>query len=280
MFDGFLVSGSINAVTTWLNDQGFTTTNGNPWDKASVRKMLKNPRYAAIRVHRGQEYGQGNWPALVPEEVVRAAQALLSDPTRRHSYGVARKWLGASFYLCGRCAENKMRHVMPSWYTGKKVRTYRCEHCGATRKAQPVDDYVEKVMVARLRRDDLVDLLAKQAPDVKPLRTEARALEIRLEALADNIELDEKTLARRTNAIRARLDELGEALATAGRKSALASIVGARDPGQAWLDLPDIGTRQAVMRELATITLRQAVSRGPKPFEADSVIIDFHNPNA
>jgi DNA invertase Pin-like site-specific DNA recombinase len=275
-FATLLAGGSIVGITRRLNDAGLLTVGGKPWNPAAVRVMLRNGRYAGIRVYRRrEEMGPGNWPAIVPEEVWRAAVALLDDPARRATLkSNARRWLGSAYYLCGRCGSDMC--VGYRQYKTTKTRIYRCRaHLGhLTRVADPVDEFVSAVIVARLRRPDLAGLLAAPAPDTAPLRTEAKALRLRIEQLADDFGLDETTLARRVKALRGRLDAIGAELAQAGRMGALDGLLDAPDPGAAWLALSDVAGRQAVARELCTVTLLPAPT-GRKPFDPSTVDITW-----
>jgi hypothetical protein len=275
-FETLLAGGSIIGITRKFNDAKLLTVGGKPWNPAAVRVMLRNGRYAGIRVYRKtEEVGLGNWPAIVPEEVWRAAVALLDDPARRATLrSNARRWLGAAFYLCGRCGSDMC--IGYRQYGETKTRIYRCRaHLGhLTRVAGAVDAYVEAVIAARLRQPDLAGLLAPPTPDTAPLRTEAQALRLRIEQLADNIDLDELTLARRVRALQKRLEEINAKLAQAGQKGALDAVLAGPDPGGRWLAMSDIAARQAVARELCTVTLLPAPT-GRKPFDPSTVDITW-----
>jgi hypothetical protein len=275
VFARFVAGGSITAITRWLNAEGHRTTTGREWDRTSVRWMLGNARYCRIRMYRGEEIGAGRWDPIVSEDVLRASQAILADPARHERLpSTARKWLGSRMYLCGRCADGATVAVS---YGRTGYRQYRCQRCYMVRAAAPVDELVEAVIAARLRRADLADLLAETAPDVEPLRSEARALRTRIDALAADIEIDERTLAARDRALRKRLGEVEHALGEAGRSSVLARVAGAPDPGLAWLELDDVVARQEVVRTLATVTLLQ-VPRGTRTFDPATVKIAWRTP--
>lgn len=281
-FARLLAGGSIVGITRWLNDNELWTSGGKPWTPPGVRKLIRNARYAAIRTYKGHEIGSGVWPPLVPEEVYRAAVDTLNDPGRRsHDGGHARKHLGAALYLCGRCADDNVVTTMATAYRIyqspgygiKKIRAYQCRASKhLSRVAQPVDAYVEGVIAGVIRKHAPA-ILARQAPDLTPLRTEAAALRKRIDALADDIALPESVLARRVRALEERLDQVKARLSQAGRTSALASLAGAEDPGRAWLEEPDIAVRQAVVRELGTVTLLPAPG-GRRVFDASTVRFD------
>jgi DNA invertase Pin-like site-specific DNA recombinase len=283
-FDAVLSGGSIGAVVKRLNGLGLTTTTGREWSQAAVRKLLTNPRYAAIRAFRGVEVRTGTWEPIVTEDVFRAVSDLLSDPSRRTFEGShARKWLGANLYRCGVCLaaierpsvpaaapkeaiERPYVSAVPTVRSGyrishlaagpKKIRVYVCRNSAhLVRRADPIDAWVERVVAERLRREDIAALMTVDKPDTAPLRSEAQALRQRMESLSADLSVPEGLAIRRYAALEERLAAVQEALAVAARGSSLAALAQAPDPGQAWLDHPDLAVRQAVVRELWTVVL-------------------------
>lgn len=277
-YASLLAGATLSGIAADLNAAGLTTTMGGPWRHNAVRAMLANPRYAAIRTHKGVEVGPATWRPIVTEDVYRAAADLLAAPERRTNHrGNALTHLGTHLYVCGRCPDQ----TVICTYRGSKAagtqrRVYRCMGCYLTRGADPIDHLVTRVVVERLRRPDLADLLALPIgnTDVGALGTEAKALRLRLNALADNLALDEAVLARRAGKIRERLGEIKRELAEAGKGSAAGSLLGAPDPGQAWLDLADMARRQAVVRDLMTVRLL-ATGPGRRVFDPTTVDIKW-----
>lgn len=110
------------------------------WDHSGVRWVLRNARYAGLRVHNGEVVGKAQWPAIVTETTYRRTIALLDSSAsdfkprggRRLLTGVAR---------CGVCDE-------PIHVGGNKKGTppvYRCptgKH--VTRRAEPVEAVVSE----------------------------------------------------------------------------------------------------------------------------------------
>jgi hypothetical protein len=128
------------------------------------------------------------------------------------------------------------------------------------RVADDVDQFVRSVIVARLRRDDLADLLARNAddPDVfAALQAEALAVRARLKELARQFmvgAVDAAQLAEGTRIGQDRLGEIEKAQAAAVRVSALDVLAGAPDPGQAFLDA-DLDRQRAIVDTLVTVRL-------------------------
>jgi hypothetical protein len=216
------------------------------------------------RLYQGNDMGQGAWEPLVTEETWHAVRAMLENPARRsNTESTARKWLGSGLYLCGRCPADD-RSDMRVNYREEGVRVYRCRrHMHLSRSADPVDEYVSEVIVARLRRPDLADLLLDESNANAGVRTladvrrEAAGLRKRIDGLG--VELADGVLTPRqvqvaTQRLTLKLRACEDEMAKAGQTSALHRVAAAPDPGAAWL-AADLQEQRAVLDVLATVTL-------------------------
>jgi site-specific DNA recombinase len=271
--DGYrhlLGGASLRGIAAQWNAAGFTTAIGGPWRPDGVRYTLRNPRNAAIVVHRGEEYGPGAWPAIVPEHTYRAALALLDDPSRRTTPSTARRYLLAGLARC-ECGAPVI--------TGRTQRGQRTYRCGRTRghlsrAAAPIDELVAALVVGRLSRPDAVDLLSTPGDgvDVGALREEASALRTRLGELSDLFAdgaITAAQLTRGTERARARLEVVETQMADAGRFPVLGELVSADDVQAAWDDL-DLDRRRAAIDTLMTVTLLPP-GRGARVFDPRTV---------
>ncbi len=264
---GLVLAGmSMVAATRWLNDHGHRTTSGRVWDRTSARSMLLNPRNAGLRAHNGTVVAQGTWEPIVDEATWRATVELVADPARSRPQGAVR-WLGGGLYRCwcgARCRVNYSHH-------GQRV--YQCQASAhLSRSAAPIDELVEAVVAARLRRPDLADLLAAEAPDVGPLRSEAATLRRRLDQIgadyADGL-LTGRQVQVATERVAGKLEEVEQALADAGRGTRLGALVDAPDAGQAWLDA-GLDVRRTILDGLVAVTILRGTP-GRAPFDPESV---------
>lgn len=298
-----LVAGeSLRGIARDWNAAGFTTgqspwrhtgigVNGfSPWRADSVRRVLRNPRYAALRAHRGTIVGPAKWPGIVDEATWRAAQTHLDHPARSTGGpGAMAKHFLSGLASCAACG--MLVHGGGAKH-GKPV--YRCrstqqlpdqrpvvEGTHVNRLAAPVDDYVTEVIVARLSRPDARQLLVdEESPDVAGLQEEALALQARQEELAREFGAasDDPLPAREYRAMRAPLSEklrrIEAQIADAGRVNVLGDLVGVRDVQAAW-DRLGFDRRRSVLRILAGVRLH-AVGRGTRTFRPDTVDIVWH----
>jgi DNA invertase Pin-like site-specific DNA recombinase len=303
---------SLNSVTRMLNRAGARTSLGNEWRHNNVRVMLLNPLYAGLRAYaempplgsklsarsrppvEQRKLIPGTWEALISEDVWRASVAVLRDPGRTTNVGnfSTVRHLGSNLYRCGRCGDltddqRSGEPVMGVNYTNPRKqgqrghRIYKCKRCHMSRRADPVDAFVEAVIVARLDRSDVVDLVAvdtARGVDVAALRREAGELRARLDVLADALAEGEMTRDQFARANRKILDRLAEVegrLTEAGSSHVLAGLRGP-GAGQRWLTSDDIAWRRAVLVALVQVVLHPVKTGRPKKGErVDPTTVDF-----
>jgi site-specific DNA recombinase len=268
-----LAGSTVVGLTRHLNVEGHTTTRGRPWIDSAVKCMLRNPRYAGERYYRGEWAATGEWEPLVSAETFAAVQAILDDPARRASRP-ARRYLGSNLFLCWCGARTK------TTYANGGNRVYVCRaRRHMQRNAEPVDKVVYGVIAAWLRRPDNIKKLAEHKSAqgvVTKLRQDAIGLRARLDTLGlDYAEghLTGREVAQARQRIEANLADVESKLAEAGRGSALSAVIGADDPGDAWLGLP-LDRQRAVLAEVVTVRiLKGKVGRGS--FDPETVFFDW-----
>ena len=308
--DALLGGGAVSGVRREWNRGGlrppqapFGPLPEHPWTRQAVTSILRNPRIAGLAVLPQREdpddrpelddpprrrkrllppeiTGAGQWEAIVAEEQWRALTALLGDPARKPPRGAYTLLGGLARCRCG----NKVAAGTNA--TGRQV--YRCDP--ATRGDRPgphcqqmtanVDPEVEKVIVERLGRDDIADLItppASAAVDAAALRREAAAIRRNLDEMAADRALG---LVSRTQMIaatergNARLAEITADLAASASGSALAPFAAGRAAAEVWAGL-DVARRRAVIGALAAVTVHPA-GRGARTFDPDTVTFDPH----
>lgn len=279
---------SLRAIVTDLNASGTPSPSGGRWTSRVLTEVLRRPRNAALAVHKGEIVGPGNWPAIVSEEQYRAMVAVLDDPSRRTSpVGSGVRWLGSGLYVCGVCGRQTLRVTSGTSRKGHTPRrVYRCKDFAnggwqghVTRHAGHLDTYVQTAIVARLADPALLAALAAEdGPDLADLRAERTTLTIRLDEAASAYAegaISRAQLTTITGKVRARLEEVDQALAAAAGTSALAPFTGAEtDQVRAIWEGLDLGSQRVILDTLATVTVLPATRKGPG-FDTDAVKIDW-----
>ena len=269
-----LAGGSVRGLVMDANRRGVLTSQGNKWDTPGYRDMLLRPRNAGLSVYRGEIVGKAVWAPIVPEDTWYALRALLTDPKRLTNAGNNRvKWLGTGLYICGVCE-------WPGMKIGRGARSdYRGYKCGSphpkngirhvVRHAESLDNFVEKLLVARLSQPDAHDLLVAsdraQEIDTVAMHNEANVLRQRLDELSAMFAEGTITAAQLrtgTRKSRERLEAIEHDIIAAAQVDPLAGVAGAPNVADVWFGTkPDrsdglsIGRRRAILDTMVSVTV-------------------------
>jgi hypothetical protein len=249
---------------------------GRPWYRNSVATIMRNPALAGIRTYRGEAVAEGDWTPILPRETWEAVRALLDDPARKPPRGVRTLLGGLARCRCGNTVQGSINA------TGRPV--YRCN--GETRgeRAGPhcqqqiamVDEFVTAVIIKRLSRADLADLVAPKRPDLGPLHREAASIRTNLDQLAGDMVaglISRSQMLAATERGNARLAEISAGLAAAASTSALAPFAAAESAQAVW-DSLDGARKRAVIDALAEVIINPA-GRGARVFDPATVQIEW-----
>ncbi|UWW09413.1 recombinase family protein [Mycolicibacterium brumae] len=270
-----LAGKSVRQVAREWRETGLTGTRGAAFSSQNVRALLVNPRYAALRVHRGKIVGPGTWEPLIDETTHRGLVAYLGDPARVICTSFEKKYIGSGVYLCGRCG-GVMRHAVSGNPT---VRRYECkDHQHVVARGEPVDAYVETLVLGRLARTNIhVMLDAGEKVDVDGLHSQRAAVQARLDELAALFAegvIDGSQLRRGTAELRSQMAELDATLAEVSRRSPVADLLAAGDAvAERWETL-SADLKSKIIQELMTVTILPA-PRGSKGFNPERVRVEW-----
>jgi site-specific DNA recombinase len=271
---------SISEVARRWDAAGSVTSRGKKWHRTAVKDVLTNPRHCGLRRYRQQDerpgirqnpelgiIGAAEWPGIVDEATWRAAVRALCDPSRR-SAPHGGKGLLTGVAVCGVC--DAPVHRGGGNQVG--VPTYRCSSGRhVARKADPVDEYVAEVTIARLSAPDAADLWTAELPDASELMAEADTLRRRRDDLAldyaDGAMTREQFRTANTRVLE-RLAEVEAKIAAAGSSSPLA-IVAVDDVRATWQTL-SIAQRRGIIGALMTPVLH-LVGAGVRNFDPHTV---------
>lgn len=275
--DAILVGSSLRAQVAQLSESGHLTSTGRPFTATELRRVLLRPRNAGLRQHRGEVVGKAVWPPLVDEERWRAVVSILTDPGRRTSFSVARKWLLTNVAVCGVCGA-RLR-VMTMATTARSVPSYTCNvgrHVG--RNAAELERFVEGVIVSLLDTPEVAERLRPAMPDVDVagLRAEEANLRTTLDELVDAFtagEIDRAQLARGSEKAKTRLDQIAVVLASTVRGNVLSGVADAPDVEAAWNAL-DLDRKRAIIDALVTITVNRTAKGRPRGWQPGDSYFD------
>lgn len=265
----------LRSVATALNDAGSMSPSGRPWSGTTLRQVLLRERNAGRRIHQKQVIGRGDWPAILDDDSFDRLVSLLRDPQRRSASGNRVKHLLSGIAACGNCG-GALRGAAEHQY-GKKTqpRSYHCPSCyKVRRKADAVDEVVERLVVARLERPDAANLFSGDSEAEAEALAEKQGIEARLNIVADQFAdglITGAQLERITSKLRPRL-EAADAAARAARPSPeFREMTGARAAerwGSASLD-----QRRTVISTIMAITVLQS---GPgRSFDPEQIEVEW-----
>lgn len=291
-FDRFLNGVPLGAIVRDLNDRGVKTVSGRAWAPGTLRDTLRRARHAGLSEYKGEIVGVGQWPAIVDEQVWRAAVALLKDPSRRSSTGNRASYLLSGIARCGVCGGPiTSAGVKKSGPGGGYRFMYRCRpavgksgNC-VGRRRDWVDAYVTERVLERLSREDAVALLEDDTrPDMDVLRNEQHEIRTQLDDAAVSFArraIDSRQLEIITKTLQKRLSEIDELTAHTTRAPVLRGLVEAgRQVGPsarlaaveaAWEGL-DLDRRRAVVTTLMDVVLHPG-GGGRRTFDPTKVEI-------
>lgn len=282
-----LAGKSIQSISRDWNARGIKTTmagktrpsvNGQPgkpfkatWTAPAVRRLIVNPRFAAIRVHKGREIGSGAWQPLISVDDHRALVAKLSDPSRIRCTSFERKYIGSGLYVCGRCG-GTMKAAVPG---GRKSRAYTCrDHAHILRSGEPVDAFVSEIVLQRLESENLV---VTQEVDLSALQRERDGLQGRLDSLTDDFAdglLDRTQLQRGSATIRARLAGLDRQISEATAANPLADLLSQQKKiRQRWAEMSPKQQAEVIDR-IAVVTILPC-PKGLRRFDSSYIRVEW-----
>lgn len=270
-----LAGKSINQVSREWNAAQLKGTRGTTWSAPRIRRLLVNPRYAALKVHQGKVVGPGKWEPLIDVGVHEGLVAFLSDPSRIKCTSFEKKFMGSGVYVCGLC-EAPMRHAIAG---NPRVRRYECtakQH--VTRRGEPVDALVEDLVLARLSSPQVRLVVGSgEKVDVAALQTKRAALQARLDELAALFAegvVDGSQLRRGSNDLRTQMGGLDSMLAELAHTSPVADLLAAgKRMRERWAELsPDL--KGKVIQETATIRVMPS-PRGYSAFRPELIVPEW-----
>jgi len=245
---------SLRSIAASLTTEGVTTSAGKPWQSTNLRVMLRNPRIAGLREHKGEIVGPGVWDPVITmeqrEQVLRALDARSSSGRR-----APRRYLLSGLLRCGKCGECLYSSAR------RTTRRYVCQAgpdhggCGGlTVVADPVEELIHKAVLIRLDSPEMADVLAgRTAADartaglIEQLAADRAQLEELAAVYADRQITVKEWMAAR-NPIEARIRGLEQQIARASDSAELASLVGHGNAlNQSWSEL-NLDRQVAIVR--------------------------------
>lgn len=284
--------------------RGLTATSGREMTAPTLRDILLNPRVRGIStfnptdpdtgyrlIKDRQIVGAGNWPAIIDEATGEKLDAILRDPTRKHSHsGNAPRYFLASVLTCT-CGDPMYSRSRKN-SKGEARRFYTCKRTepGGTHVSigAEVDDLIEAIIIKRMQQPDAMDALKQAlAPEddslteqLQELTGQRNALLAKREQIEDAVireDVDMSTFARVSKKIEVQIADLDETMRelTAGRDTDPLAAELANGPDFAeWWRSASVEDKRRLTRLLMNIHILPGKA-GAKTFDPQRVSITW-----
>lgn len=266
---------SLRSMAAYVNGLGFKTGSGNVFRGNSLGNMLRRPRYVGLRMHLGEIVGPGAWDPIIDQDTYDRAMAVLSAPGRRHSRGVAPRYLGSGIYLCGRCEDDQVLRPNVQAKNGRRP-AYVCPKCTKlTRVMAPVDEVVEAVVIGRLEDPALLEHMSEDPTTLNKAVQERDAILARMDSLADLLANGAMTGQQFTRANAGHMAQLesAESKLRGLYRAGPADGVAGPDAAAVWETLT-LERKREIVRSLLRVTV---LPSGPGiPFSPEQVRIEWN----
>lgn len=219
-----LAGDAILSIASDLNARKVPAPRGETWKSGPIKELIINPRYVGDRVHQGKVVGTADWPAILDRETHLAVVSKLTDPKRGHRRDSNIKYLLTGIVTCAVCSGEMLANRSRGYPAYSCVGVARTAQQGkgllghVARRITRVDADVESVVIARLARPDLADLLAGRNRDegqMQGLRDELASARSQLEEARNAAaarKLSVMSLAALETALMPEIEELEEQL--------------------------------------------------------------------
>lgn len=272
---------SLVGVTRAWAAAGALSLSGTPMNTTQVRRVLLRPRNAGLMTFHGEVVAD-SWPAIVPLELFRQCEAVLTSPERPQQSEAKFKYLlsGIVKCYCGR--------YMTGFGAEGHRRSYRCKihqeggkyvpgH--ASRAMAPLDDFVLRMAAAWLDREDYKAAVRADAQLLADKETPAESSDVaELVAKKNSLArmfaqgvISESQLIEGSREIERKLESIKQTAAANIGSRVMANFAFADDAGQLFLDA-GTDVQRELLRSAFSITLNPS---GPFRGEFDPSTVDM-----
>lgn len=260
---------SATAVARRLNERGIATTQGKLWQSAGVKWMIVSKRNLGLRELNGETF-TATWPALVDEELWRAANATLAAITRGRNGG-RRTWT-SGLVKCAICGHSMNR-------TNQRANAaYRCPNrrdgtpsCGNSISAVRVDEELVRWVLAPGRdvRGTKATTASTEALDVELREIDETLIE--LSAMLGNGTMKLAAFKAAQTPLVERRENVERQRARLGEHDALARAIGKGTLEERWPKLDDETKARVARRVIDRVLIARATANAWQPERIDVV---------
>ena len=247
-----LGGGTLAAGARMLDEGGFVTTAGKPWNVRTLSRALQSARYVSQVTYLREAIGvDGTWPPLWDDALRTQLVEVLTDPNRRIATSTTlRHWLSGAMY-CGKCEALMFSGVTHGY------EVYRCRTGHLTRDRTLVEDVVSTRVLHRLQHPAFrrAFTTADVGSDLRATIAELRRAQAAVaDMMADRL-MPAETARPRLARLAREIEEAESRLASSLPSGPLAELARATDPDAKWGTFVPTERRIAVARMAQRITI-------------------------
>ena len=174
IFNRYILGESVTSICNNLTARGIRGLRGNPFDKSSIIRLLKNQKYAGIYCYSSRDennkniYSEDAIPAIITREIFEKAQERLKSNKRKKAKDIMNNVI---FYLSGKAYDGNCHGALigdsGTSKTGKKYYYYSCTNKKQKRTCKTPSvpkDWLEDIVLYATKefvlKDDLIDYIA------------------------------------------------------------------------------------------------------------------------
>ena len=172
IFQRYADGQSARKIIDWCNAQGFKTARGNPFNKNSLSRILRNEKY--IGVYKFDDVViEGGVPQIIDKQLFEKVQRMCKLNRKSKARHKAKEpYLLATKLFCGHCGAPMIGESGTS-KLGITHRYYKCSNrkhkhnCDkSTEKKQDIEKFVVKYTVNTVLTDSNIDKIADKAVEI------------------------------------------------------------------------------------------------------------------
>lgn len=285
---------SLRSILMELRAAGAKTHKGKEFQEYHLREALRNRGYIGRRMHNGKDMGRAIWPPLYDDqtteeefvELFHQVQEVLDTPGRNVGPGPDLAHLQSHIALCGEHRDEPSLR----WYKNAGIPSYGCSiHFDTSISEARMDAYVEAAVIRWLSSAEAVDAFRRGHDDgkIRKARTRLKTLEDQLKDArrkARTLRTDGKgmllsidSLAELEADLTAQIDKARAEATPVHAIPLVRELLGKPrlDVDMAWNKLP-LPQRRTVLRQVVTIRLHKARTRGVRVIEPGRVRMSFY----
>lgn len=192
IFEMYAQGYSCTEIMQHLNDAGHKTSQGKPFNKNSIRRILENRKYLGYYIYKGEVINRSN-PQIISDELFEEVQRMLKiNGQVPGKFRAKTDFLLSSKLFCGLCGRMMVGTTGTSGTKGKKYHYYECNGNRGKGRDCPLKrirkETLEDIVVINTSQHILTDgMIVEIARNVAELCEKEYADDSKIRALEEKI---------------------------------------------------------------------------------------------